>query len=97
MKRRAGDGSYRFWCAGIKLRGDDSVVGMGSFLQGVQKPGEKELLVVMENGYGKRSDLIEYKVQGRGGSGIKTANINKKQAESFPPMSFPQTMNGISL
>ncbi len=64
---------------GIKLKGDDSVVGMGVVSAGsAKKPGEKELLVVMENGYGKRSDLIEYKVQGRGGSGIKTANINKK-------------------
>ena len=64
---------------GIKLKGDDSVVGMGIIPGGSsKKPGEKEILVVMENGYGKRSDLIEYKVQGRGGSGIKTANISKK-------------------
>ncbi len=64
---------------GIKLKGDDSVVGMGIIPGGSsKKPGEKEILVVMENGYGKRSDLVEYKVQGRGGSGIKTANISKK-------------------
>ena len=64
---------------GIKLKGDDSVVGMGIIPgSSSKKPGEKEILVVMENGYGKRSDLIEYKVQGRGGSGIKTANISKK-------------------
>ena len=64
---------------GIKLKGTDSVVGMGIIPGGSsKKPGEKEILVVMENGYGKRSDLVEYKVQGRGGSGIKTANISKK-------------------
>ena len=64
---------------GIKLKGDDSVVGMGIIPgSSSKKPGEKEILVVMENGNGKRSDLIEYKVQGRGGSGIKTANISKK-------------------
>src|SRR3989338_9024930 len=64
---------------GIKLKGDDSVVGMGIIPgSSSKKPGEKDILVVMENGYGKRSDLIEYKVQGRGGSGIKTANISKK-------------------
>ena len=64
---------------GIKLKGDDSVVGMGVLKNGeAKKPGEKELFVLMENGYGKRSDVVEYKVQGRGGSGIKTANITKK-------------------
>ena len=36
------------------------------------------LLVVMEHGYGKRTQISEYKVQGRGGSGIKTANITAK-------------------
>ncbi len=36
------------------------------------------LLVVMENGYGKRTDIAQYKVQGRGGSGIKTAKITSK-------------------
>jgi len=33
---------------------------------------------VMENGYGKRTKISEYKVQGRGGAGIKTANITAK-------------------
>ncbi len=36
------------------------------------------LLVVMEHGYGKRTDIGQYKVQGRGGSGIKTAKITPK-------------------
>jgi len=64
---------------GVKLKGDDAVVGMGILKNGeAKKPGEKELFVVMEHGYGKRSDVVEYKVQGRGGSGIKTANITKK-------------------
>lgn len=36
------------------------------------------LLVVMENGYGKRTEISQYKIQGRGGSGIKTANITSK-------------------
>ncbi len=64
---------------GIKLKNDDAVVGMGILGEDdSKKKGEKQLFVVMKNGYGKRSDLIEYKVQGRGGSGIKTANITKK-------------------
>ncbi|KND51796.1 MAG: DNA gyrase, A subunit [Parcubacteria bacterium C7867-001] len=36
------------------------------------------LLVVMEKGYGKHTDMDEYKVQGRGGSGIKTADVTAK-------------------
>ena len=35
----------------------------------------------MRNGYGKRTDLTEYKVQGRGGSGIKTANVTTKTGD----------------
>ncbi len=64
---------------GIKLKDQDTIVGMGILGEDEsKKKGQKELFVVMKNGYGKRSDLIEYKVQGRGGSGIKTANITKK-------------------
>jgi DNA gyrase subunit A len=64
---------------GIRLKGQDHVVGMGVVPSSVaKKSGEFELLVLMSNGYGKRTDINEYKVQGRGGSGIKTANITKK-------------------
>ena len=37
-----------------------------------------QLMAISENGFGKRSDLKSYKVQKRGGSGIKTAKINPK-------------------
>lgn len=63
---------------GIRLKGQDQVVGMGAVPAGTKKSGLIELLVLMSHGYGKRTDLTEYKVQGRGGSGIKTANITKK-------------------
>jgi len=64
---------------GMKLKGADSIVGMDVVEDGaLKKSGLLHLLIVMRNGYGKRSDLTEYKVQGRGGSGIKTANITKK-------------------
>ena len=64
---------------GIKLKGTDKVVGMDVVDEAVaKKSGLLHLLIVMENGYGKRTDVIEYKVQNRGGSGIKTANITKK-------------------
>lgn len=60
---------------GIKLKKDDAVVGMSAVLKN-QKGNQ--LLIITENGFGKRTDLKEYKVQNRGGSGIKTANVTAK-------------------
>jgi DNA gyrase subunit A len=42
---------------------------------------DASLLVIMSKGYGKRTKLSEYKVQGRGGSGIKTAEVTPKTGE----------------
>lgn len=61
---------------GIKLKADDRVVGMGIIKHGDDK--DLQLMVVMENGYGKRTALREYKQQGRGGMGIRTAKITSK-------------------
>jgi DNA gyrase subunit A len=47
-------------------------------LEDKPKTGGQKLLIVTENGFGKTTDLKEYKVQGRGGSGIKTAKITSK-------------------
>lgn len=58
---------------GIKLKADDTVVEMD-----VVKDPEAELLVVMENGLGKRTAIKEYRFQSRGGSGVKTANLTVK-------------------
>ena len=60
---------------GIRLRKNDEVVGMNVVLK-AQKGNQ--LLVFTENGFGKRTDLKAYKIQRRGGSGIKTANITSK-------------------
>lgn len=60
---------------GIRLKKNDEVVGMDVVLSG-QKGNQ--LLVFAENGFGKRSDLKVYKIQKRGGSGIKTAKITSK-------------------
>lgn len=64
---------------GIKLRGKDVVISM-DVVDGAdfEKKNRFHLLVVTVNGYGKRTDVVEYKVQGRGGSGIKTANVTAK-------------------
>lgn len=65
---------------GIRLKKNDEVVGVDLIADGKINQGE-QLLVVMANGFGKRTELKEYKVQGRGGSGIKTAQVTTKTGE----------------
>ena len=60
---------------GIKLAGKDKVI---TALPIRKDQGTNNLLVFSENGYGKQSSLEEYKVQNRGGSGIKTAKVTDK-------------------
>jgi len=65
---------------GIRLKGNDEVIGM-DVIENSKSQGSNSkqyFLIVMENGYGKRTDIKQYKVQGRGGSGIKTAKITSK-------------------
>jgi len=72
---------------GIRLKKGDEIVGMDIIepQTKLSDPKAKKpisyLLIVMENGYGKRTDLKEYRKQGRGGSGIKTANVTAKTGE----------------
>jgi len=65
---------------GIRLKKSDEVVGMDVIktLAKDSKPAKQELLVVMENGYGKKTELKQFKVQRRGGSGIKAAQVTPK-------------------
>lgn len=59
---------------GITLQNDqDEVIGMVSV-----NDMESEILVVSENGYGKRSSLDDYRITNRGGKGVKTLNITEK-------------------
>lgn len=60
---------------GIKLKKADQVVGMDIVAKGSK---EALVMVVMENGFGKRTPLKTYRIQKRGGSGIKTAKITSK-------------------
>ena len=60
---------------GIKLGKGDHVVGAGGIPKGA---ADGALLAVSENGYGKRTELAEYKAQGRGGSGVKTFKVTTK-------------------
>ncbi len=71
---------------GINLKKGDEVIGMeiiesSKFKVQSSKLGKQYLLAVMDNGYGKRTDVNQYRVQGRGGSGIKTAQITAKTGE----------------
>ena len=60
---------------GIRLSNpEDEVVGMIC----IPKDKKLEILVVSENGYGKRSDIDDYRVTNRGGKGVKTLNITEK-------------------
>ncbi|MCP4312964.1 MAG: DNA gyrase subunit A [Bacteroidetes bacterium] len=62
---------------GVTLGGPkDEVVGIVT-----AKKGEKDILVISENGYGKRSDLDDYRITNRGGKGVKTINVTEKTGE----------------
>lgn len=63
----------------VRLKANDHVVGMDVLPSGDTK--SQQLTIVMSHGYGKRSDLKSYKVQHRGGSGIKTAKITPKTGQ----------------
>ena len=54
--------------------GQDEVIGMIC----IKDPKEETVMVVSENGYGKRSDLDDYRITNRGGKGVKTLNITDK-------------------
>lgn len=63
---------------GIKLKKDDEVIGMDVINPSMAKKGELELFTIAENGLGKSTNLKEYKIQGRGGSGIRTMRVTAK-------------------
>ncbi len=62
---------------GIRLKKEDEVVRMDINEKSINDKN-LDLLIVTENGYGKRTPISEYRIQGRGGTGIKTANITSK-------------------
>ena len=69
---------------GIRLRDHDYVVGSD-----ILKP-DSEVFVISEKGYGKRTAAKEYPIKGRGGKGIKTANITEKNG----PLAGVTTVDG---
>ena len=69
---------------GVRLRDGDYVVGSD-----ILKP-DSEVFVISEKGYGKRTAASEYPIKGRGGKGIKTANITEKNG----PLAGVTTVDG---
>ena len=59
---------------GISIEEEDEVIGMIC----VEPSSKQDVLVLSENGYGKRTDLDEYRITNRGGKGVKTINITEK-------------------
>lgn len=66
---------------GISIDDDDEVVGLVSVDPQSEDASSKTILVVSENGYGKRSALEDYRKTNRGGKGVKTINITEKTGE----------------
>ena len=62
---------------GIELDEGDEVIGMIC----IEPDSKQDVLVLSENGYGKRTDLDEYRVTNRGGKGVKTINITDKTGD----------------
>ncbi|MFH0820139.1 MAG: DNA gyrase subunit A [bacterium] len=62
---------------GMRLRSGDFVISM-NIVDAQENVSHLQLLVISENGLGKRTPLKNYKIQRRGGSGIKTAQITSK-------------------
>ena len=62
---------------GMTLDENDEIIGMIC----IDQENPEDILVVSENGYGKRSDLDDYRITNRGGKGVKTLNITEKTGE----------------
>jgi len=79
---------------GIKLHKGDAVIGMDVVSTSLVEKGVLEIFTVAENGLGKRTKIKEYKVQGRGGSGIKTMEVTKKTGRVVAAMVVNATQEG---
>ena len=74
---------------GMKLKGDDHIVEMDTI-----KEIKTELIVITENGLGKCTDLSNYRLQGRGGTGVKTANLTAKTGKVVGAKIMNDTLKG---
>ena len=60
---------------GMRLRGDDEVISINI------AQDDADLLVVTENGYGKRTRVADYPLKGRGGMGVKTVQLTESKGQ----------------
>jgi DNA gyrase subunit A len=74
---------------GIRLRGGDLVVGMD-----IVRP-DMELLVVMENGYGKRTQINHFATHARGGVGIKAGVVSAKTGQTLDVRAITNTTDDV--
>lgn len=63
---------------GINIEDDDEVIGAINYDPKAEDAAERTVLVVSENGFGKRTDFDEYRITKRGGKGVKTISITEK-------------------
>ena len=62
---------------GIELAKNDYVVGV-AITPKEHEPGEYRILAITENGFGKRTDVVEYRLQTRGGKGVKNMAVTER-------------------
>lgn len=74
---------------GMRFDSEDRIIGMA-----IAKP-ETEILVLTEKGFGKRSSIEEYRLQGRGGQGVKTVNVTEKNGKLTALRSVDETKDLI--
>jgi len=67
---------------GIRLKGDDYIVGAGV----IEENSDKTILTVTENGYGKRSHVEDYRIQRRGGKGIFAIKRSERNGDVIGAM-----------
>lgn len=75
----------------MKISSKDVIVGADV----VRDEKASDFLVVTNLGYGKRTDVKEYKIQKRGGSGIKTANVTPKTGQVIAGRVITEAMTEI--
>ena len=66
---------------GINIDEDDEVIGMVCYDPSAEDASAHNILVVSEHGYGKRSDIDEYRITNRGSKGVRTLNITEKTGD----------------
>jgi len=78
---KAQSSKLKYRAPSFKGGGEDEEENVVLFASQNLKKEKEYLLVITENGFGKRTDLKEYRLQGRGGAGIKNAKITSKTGE----------------